>query len=283
MKINGTDFEYIRKLVRDRTGVDLTSDKEYLVESRLAPLARDAGASSMQELVRLLRSKPFDGLHKQVLESMMTTETLFFRDRLPFEALKQFILPELIQKRQVERSLHIWCAACSSGQEPYSIAILLGENFPQLVNWSVQSIASDISTQMLDRARQGIYNQHEVSRGLPPTLLLKYFDRRGKDWQIKPEIRQMIHWRQINLAEPWPAMPPMDIIFLRNVLIYFDVATKQAILARVRRLLRSDGYLFLGGGETTIHLDDAFRPVKLGKALCYQHTKKLVISGKYGT
>ena len=264
------DFEYIRQLVRQRTEVALSKDKAYLVESRLAPLAREAKLNSISELVRLLRREPCNYLHQLVVEAMVTTETSFFRDEYPFEAIKNFVLPELLKQRQGKRTLNLWCAACSSGQEPYSIAILIREYFPQLATWTVNLIASDISASMLARARLGKYKQHEVNRGLPLKLLQKYFHHSGKDWQIKEDIRQMVDFRQLNLGESWSLMPSMDIVFLRNVLIYFEIETKQTILAQVRQVLFPDGYLFLGGGETTINLDAAFQPVQFGKAVCYQ-------------
>ena len=270
MSINDVDFQYIRQLVRTKTSVSLAEDKAYLVESRLASLARNMGVSSVSNLVKKLRVQPFSGLHLQVIESMMTTETWFFRDAYPFEAVQNEIIPELIAKRHNQRNLNIWCAACSSGQEPYSMAMLLREHFPQLASWTISLIGSDISSKMLDKARQGNYNQHEVSRGLPPDLLEKYFQFQGKDWQLVTEILQMVEFRQFNLIDSWLPMPPMDIIFLRNILIYFDVDMKQTILAKVRQLLKPDGYLFLGGGETTINLDPAFKPVKFNKAICYK-------------
>lgn len=271
MSIKETDFQYIRQLVRDRAAVELGSDKKYLVESRLTALAREIEVGSVSELVAQLRLQPSKNLQQQVVEAMMTTETLFFRDKHPFEALKKSILPELIKQRVGSQTLSIWSAACSSGQEPYSIAMLLKENFPQLVTWKVQLLGSDISEEILARAREGRYNQQEITRGLPQTLLLKYFHYSDKKWQMDPEIRRMVEFSQLNLAKAWPpAMPQMDIIFLRNVLIYFSVETKQAILSRVRQLLRPDGYLFLGGGETTLNLDDAFKPVQLDKAVCYR-------------
>jgi len=270
MPINDVDFQYIRQLVRTRTSVSLTEDKAYLVESRLTSLAQQVGLSSVSQLIQKLRIQSFDDLHLQVIELMMTTETWFFRDSYPFEAVRERILPELINKRQNQRSLNIWCAASSSGQEPYSLAILLKEHFPQLASWTISLIASDISHKMLNKARQGNYSQHEMSRGLSPYLREKYFQLRGKEWQLTTEIRQMIAFRQFNLIESWTPMPLMDIIFLRNVLIYFDVEMKQAILAKVRQLLKPDGYLFLGGGETTINLDRAFKPVRFNKAIYYQ-------------
>ena len=270
MPISDVDFQYIRQLVRTRTSVSLTDDKAYLVESRLTSLAQQVGLNSVSQLIQKLRIQPFDDLHLQVIESMMTTETWFFRDAYPFEAVREQILPELIKKRQGQRSLNIWCAASSSGQEPYSIAILLKEHFPQLSSWTISLIASDISHKMLDKARQGNYSQHEMSRGLSPYLREKYFRLQGNEWQLNSEIRQMIAFRQFNLIESWSPMPLMDIIFLRNVLIYFDVEMKQSILAKVRKLLKPDGYLFLGGGETTINLDRAFKTVRFNKAICYQ-------------
>ena len=270
MTINDADFHYIRQLVKTRTSVALAEDKAYLAESRLASLARKVGVSSVTKLVQKLRVQPFNSLHLQVIESMMTTETWFFRDVYPFDAVQNHIVPELITKRRTQRSLNIWCAASSSGQEPYSIAMLLREHFPQLASWKILLIASDISHEMLDKARQGCYNNHEMSRGLSSHLRDKYFQLQGKDWQLRTEIRQMVEFRQFNLTDSWLEMPLMDIIFLRNVLIYFDVEMKQSILAKVRQLLRPDGYLFLGGGETTINIDLAFKPVQFNKAICYQ-------------
>lgn len=270
MTINRADFEWVCKLVRDRAGVVLSTDKAYLVESRLAPLIKDVGVSSISQLIAQLRPQPFNDIHRRIIEAMVTTETSFFRDNCPFDILKQYILPELIQQRKTRRVLNIWSAACSSGQEPYSIAILLDEHFPELFAWNVQLIASDISHQILDRARQGCYNQQEISRGLPPSLREKYFQHSSNKWQIDAQIRQRVDFTHVNLAENWPSMPQMDIIFLRNVLIYFDVRTKQTILTKARQLLQPDGYLFLGGGETTLNLDPAFKPIQLDKAICYR-------------
>jgi len=268
--MTNSDFNYIRKLVRDRTGVVLSEDKQYLVESRLMGLAKQVGANSVKSLVAQLQQKPFHPLCQSVVEAMMTTETFFFRDNNPFQALKNAIIPELIQQRQTERYLTIWCAACSSGQEPYSIAMLLREHFPALTTWRVQLIASDISDVMLNRARSGYYHPHEMNRGLPLNLRQKYFEPKGQGWTIKPDIRQMVEFRPINLTETVLPLSQVDIIFLRNVLIYFDIEMKQEILARLRRVLQPDGYLFLGGGETTINLDHAFEPVQLDNAVCYK-------------
>lgn len=270
MTISGVDFEYIRKLMHDHTALVLAEDKAYLVESRLGPLLKEIGVDSIRELVMRLKTESFNRIHQRVLEAMVTTETFFFRDGQPFTMLQQFILPTLLQQRQSERRLNIWCAGCSSGQEPYSIVMLLQEHFPQVITWDLTLIASDISGEMLDRARQAQYTQYEVSRGLSPSLLKKYFQPQGKGWRLNPDIRQWVDYRQFNLAKVWPTLPRMDIIFMRNILIYFDVPTKQRILAQVRQLLRPDGYLFLGGGETTINLNADFKPTQFDKSICYR-------------
>ncbi len=270
MSINSIDFEYIRQLLNQKTSVVLPDDKVYFVESRLAPIASSEKLNSVSQLIAKLRIYSGNDLHLQVIEALMTTETFFFRDNYPFEALQKFILPELINKRKIERSLNIWSAACSSGQEPYSIAILLQEHFPIINSWNVSIIATDISEQMLKLARTGRYNQHEINRGLSVYLQNKYFQQQGKEWEIISEVRHRIGFQQLNLCNTWNSLPKMDLIFLRNVLIYFDIKTKQNILFQVRQLLKPDGYLFLGGGETTINIDDNFEVVKFDKAICYR-------------
>ncbi len=210
------------------------------------------------------------GLKQKVVEAMTTNETSFFRDRNPFECLRNSVLPELLPRRAADRSLRIWSAACSTGQEPYSIAMLLREHFPELRDWRVQITASDLSTECLERARQGRYGQLEVGRGLPTPLLTKFFFRDGLEWVMHEDLRRMITFRVLNLLDPDLTLPPMDIVFLRNVLIYFDKETCQQILGRVRQLLRPDGFLFLGGAETTHFLDDAFERVQLSQAGCYR-------------
>ena len=268
--ISPSDFNYIRDLVRRYSAIALEADKAYLVETRLAPLARLAGFASLQELIASLRTQtPTHPLYRQVVEAITTHETSFFRDLHPFDALRTTVLPELLAKRR-SLNLTIWCAACSSGQEPYSVAMLVREHFPALVNHRVRIIATDLSGAILDRAREGLYSQIEVNRGLPAVLLTKYFDKQGLHWRIRSEIRRMVEFQQHNLAESWPPIPPLDVVFMRNVLIYFDVDTKKAILAKIRQVLKPDGYLFLGSSETTLNLDAAFEPISMGKSLCYQ-------------
>jgi chemotaxis protein methyltransferase CheR len=264
------DFELVRKLLLERTAIVLEPGKEYLVEMRLAPLVRQLNLNSLEELLARLRFQPDNGLHRQVIEAMVTTESSFFRDHHPFEALSKIVLPDLINRRRAERRLQIWCAASSTGQEPYSLALLLREHFPELATWKVSLLASDISGEVLARARQGRYNQIEVNRGLPASLLVKYFEQHGTHWQLRPHIRQMVDFKEINLAQGWPLLPPMDLVLIRNVMIYFEVETKKKILGKLARLLSPDGYLLLGGAETTLNLDDSYRRVEPLKAGFYQ-------------
>jgi chemotaxis protein methyltransferase CheR len=264
------DFEYVCRLVRDRSAVVLEAGKEYLVEARLAPLVGKLKVGSISELVGRLRSGPDEGLTTRVVEAMVTTETSFFRDLHPFETLRTAVLPELIRRRAGEKRLDVWCAACSSGQEPYSLAILLREHFTGLAGWRVSIVATDLSGEVLARAREGRYSQAEVNRGLPAALLVKHFRQHGATWELAEEVRRMVEFRELNLVRPWPALPRMDLVFLRNVMIYFDVDTKREILGRVARLLRGDGYLLLGGAETTLNLNDSLRRVEALKGGFYQ-------------
>jgi chemotaxis protein methyltransferase CheR len=266
-ELTPADFDLIRGLVRQQSAIVLEQDKHYLIETRLQMLAKSDGLPGVEALMAEVRAGK---RHARVVEAMTTNETSFFRDLLPFEAFRKLVLPELTAKRAAERRLRIWCAACSTGQEPYSVAMLLREHSPGLKDWNVQLLASDLATSVLERARRAVFNQLEVNRGLPAPLLLKYFHKDGAQWLLKDEIRAMVEFQQMNLIAPWPALPQMDVVFLRNVLIYFDVEIKRQILARVRRLLRPDGFLFLGGAETTLNLDDAFERVPFERSGCYR-------------
>lgn len=270
MTITATDFDYISTLVRSRSAIVLERGKEYLIEARLAPLARERGAGTVAGLVHELRRAPFGALRDLVVEAMTTNETSFFRDGHPFTALADHVLPELVRARSGTRALTIWCAACSSGQEPYSIAMLVHDIVGADPSWRVRLLATDISPAMLARTRAGCYTQFEVNRGLPAHRLVRHFRRQGLDWQIEEPLRRMVETRLLNLDEDFPGVPATDLIFLRNVLIYFDIATKRAILARIRRVLRPDGYLVLGGAETTLNLDDSFERVQIGRAPVYR-------------
>jgi chemotaxis protein methyltransferase CheR len=268
--ITDQDFDVIRLLLQERSGIVLEAGKRYLVESRLTPLVRELQLHSVGELIAQLRSVPGNGLYRKIVEAMVTTETSFFRDHLPFESLRKEVIPDLIKRRRDLRRLHIWCAASSTGQEPYSVAMLLREHFHELAGWKVLLLASDLSGDVLARARTARYNQIEVNRGLPATLLVKYFQQHGTSWQLKPTISSMVEFQEINLAQAWPALPPMDLILIRNVMIYFEVATKKAILGRLARLLKPDGYLLLGGAETTFNLDNSYRRAESLKGGFYQ-------------
>lgn len=263
-------FQYVQDLVQRRSAIALEPGKDYLVESRLLPLARAQGLASVQDLVRRLKSQPEGALHTQVVEAMTTNETSFFRDVHPFEALRTVVLPELIAARTRQRKLRIWSAACSTGQEVYSLAILLAEHFPELESWDVEILGSDLSQAVLEKAAEGVYSQLEVNRGLPAALLVKYFQKEGLLWRVQEPLRRKVKLMRINLVEPWPPLPTMDVIFLRNVLIYFPPAVKQKVLLRMRQHLAADGVLFLGGAETTLGLDDAWQRIPCGKTSFYQ-------------
>lgn len=265
------EFDYLRQLVREKSAIVLDEGKEYLVEMRLMSLARVEGFDSVDELARQLRGRPYGPLHAQVIDAMTTNETSFFRDLHPFETMKGELLPAAIKRNEVSRALTIWCAACSSGQEPYSLAMLLHDNFPQLRSgWKINLLAGDLSHEMLKRARLGLFSQLEINRGLPATLLVKYFTRDGAAWQVKDEIRNLIQFHELNLAQVWPNLPPVDFLFLRNVLIYFDLETKRQILKKARAVLAPEGVLFLGGAETTLNLDEAWERVQSGKTVYYR-------------
>jgi len=266
-----SEIVWLRRLLKRRSGVVLDPDKSYLAEMRLATLAHAEGFGSMAALLDSLRTEEEWGLlHRKVIDAMMITETSFFRDVHTFHALRTTILPELIARRAAERTLHIWCAACASGQEPYSVAMLIRDQFPALMNWNLRLIGSDVSETMLARARAGVYSQLEVNRGLPAPLLLRHFERSGDDWRLRDPIRRMVEFRDINLAATLPALPPMDLVLLRNVLIYFDGFTRRAALESVARCLRPDGTLLLGGGEATVNLDRAFESAAIGRAVTYR-------------
>ncbi len=268
--ISAEEFEYIRELVHGRAAIRLEKGKEYLVEARLGAVAVKEGFPSLPSMIERLRFGAADDLHRRVVEAMTNNETHFFRDPRPFTMLQNAVLPELARRRASSRTLNAWCAACSTGQEPYSIAMLLREQQPSLAGWSLRLIASDISREALRRAREGRYTQFEIGRGLPVPLLTKYFERRGSSWVVGDALRGLVEFQEINLTHPWPALPRMDLIVLRNVLIYLDLASKQQILARVARVLAPGGYLMLGGAETLTGVDDAFESVSFDGATCFR-------------
>jgi chemotaxis protein methyltransferase CheR len=266
-RLSPSDSAYLRELLKRRAAIDLDASKQYLLEQRLDQLVRDGSFESVSQLVQQSRTG-MPQVDTQIIEAMTTHETLFFRDRYPFEVLQAKILPALIAAREKNRALTIWSAACSSGQEPYSIALLLLEHFPRLTEWPVRIIATDISDKVLTRGREGRFQQIEVNRGLPVNLLVKYFERSGTDWQLKPEVRKLVEFRKLNLLDSWGLLRP-DVVFMRNVLIYFDTNDKRAILTRLRQTIARDGALFLGTAETTLMVDDGWERVSFEKSSYY--------------
>ena len=249
------DFEYLRK----RSGLDLAADKQYLVESRLTPLARKAGFSGIGDLVQKMKNVAA-ALTVDVVEAMTTNETFFFRDKTPFDHLRETVIPALVEARAARRNLRIWCAAGSTGQEPYSIAMCLKEAGAALSGWRTEIVATDLSLAVLEKSKAGIFSQFEVQRGLPIQLLVKYFTQIGDLWQLNADIRGMVQHRQLNLLQDFSHLGTFDIIFCRNVLIYFDQTTKANIFDRLSRMLEPDGVLALGAAESVVGITSAFKP-----------------------
>jgi chemotaxis protein methyltransferase CheR len=256
------DFDYLRKLLKDRSGLMLSGEKQYLAESRLLPVARHHGMTTLGELVGKLKAAPAAApLATEVVEAMTTNETFFYRDKMPFEHLRDTIVPALIAARAREKRIRIWCTAASTGQEPYSIAMTLKDMGAALAGYRVDIVATDLSMDVLDRAKAGIYSQFEVQRGLPIQQLVKYFSKVGETWQIAPEIRAMVQYRSLNLLNDFSPLGMFDLVFCRNVLIYFDQDTKIGVFERVARMMPDEGYLVLGAAETVVGLTDAFKPM----------------------
>ncbi|MEQ8332896.1 protein-glutamate O-methyltransferase CheR [Nisaea sp.] len=271
--MNSSDFEFLSSMLYKQSGLVLTPDKGYLLETRLQPVARSHGLSSIEQIVSTLKSRRDEKLVNSITDAMTTNESLFFRDRTPFDQFKTVVLPSLLQSRAAKKSIRIWSAACSSGQEPYSLSMVLDELASKLAGWRVEIVATDISAEMVARARAGIYSQFEVQRGLPVQLLVKYFQQDGDRWQLNEKIRRMVTFREFNLLQDPRALGNFDIVFCRNVLIYFDQETKRKVLEGVSRQIAPDGYLYLGGAETVISITDKFQPVK-GQRGMYQPTAK---------
>lgn len=271
MTLAAEDFRYISDLVRRHSAIVLEPGKEYLVESRLSPVVRDAGQASIAELVQRLQSRPEPSLTTKVVQAMTTNETSWFRDQHPFDLFARHLLPSSAAARRVERSLDIWSAAASTGQEPYSLAMLVSDWLLDHPGWRARIVATDLDEDVLSRARTGRYSQLEVNRGLPVQRLVRHFTRSGTEWELADDLRRMVEFRQLNLAAPFPPTTGRyDVVFCRNVLIYFDTATKRAILERLRHALRPGGFLVLGGAETTLNIDDHFERVHIDRATCYR-------------
>lgn len=269
MTVTQADFDYVRELIRRESAIVLDETKGYLIEARLAPIAREAGLETLATLVEALKRGSGE-LRARVVEALTTNETSFFRDVHPFEGLAAHVLPELVQARESVRQIRVWSAAASTGQEAFSIAMVLREHTPELADWNVRVRGTDISRGVIAQARDGRYAQLEVNRGLPLKMLTRYFDRDGLSWRVKPELRAMVEFGQMNLVAPWPAMGRFDIVFMRNVLIYFDLPTRQLLLDRMKSVLAPDGYLFLGSSEMMAGVHDGYRMERNGRALWYR-------------
>lgn len=259
--MNGLDFELLAVLLRQRSGLVLTRDKVYLLESRLVPLARRRGLSSLDDLVATVRRGGDEALLREITEAMTTNESFFFRDIKPFEVFRQETLPMLMKARSASRHIRIWSAACSTGQEPYSLAMVLKEEAAKLAGWRVEIVATDLSAEVLEKAKVGLYSQFEVQRGLPITLMLKYFAPVNDLWQIDASLRAMVQFREANLLSDLTGLGQFDVVFCRNVLIYFDQETKRIVLERIGRQMPNDGVLYLGGAETVLGVCENFKPM----------------------
>ncbi|MCC6886928.1 MAG: protein-glutamate O-methyltransferase CheR [Hyphomicrobiales bacterium] len=259
--MNPLDFEFLRKLLKARSGLVLTADKQYLAESRLLPVAHKTGLAGLTELVQRLKASNDEALVAEVVEAMTTNESSFFRDRAPFEHFRQTIIPSLVAARARRQRIRIWCAAAATGQEPYSLAMCLKELAHLLAGWRIDLVATDLANDVLEKAKSGLYSQFEVQRGLPIQLLIRHFSQIGESWQIAPDIRAMVQFRPFNLLNDFTSLGMFDVVFCRNVLIYFDQQTKISVLDRLSRIVEHDGYLVLGAAETVVGLAESFKPV----------------------
>ena len=255
------DFDHLRRLLRERSGLVLAAEKQYLAESRLVPVARRYAMATLGQLIEALKSKSPAALIAEVVEAMTTNETFFFRDKLPFDHFRDTVMPALLVARERDKRIRIWCTAASTGQEPYSLAMILKAMGASLAGYRIDIVATDLSSEVLEKAKAGIYTQFEVQRGLPVQLLVKFFEQNGESWQLAPELRSMVQFRSLNLLNDFSALGAFDVVFCRNVLIYFDQECKVAVLNRIARQMLDDGYLVLGAAETVIGLTDAFKPL----------------------
>jgi chemotaxis protein methyltransferase CheR len=275
-----SEFEFLKNFLKTKSGLTLSNDKQYLVESRLQPIARSTKLETLSAVIQTIQRGGNRALETDVIEAMTTNESFFFRDKTPFDHFKETMLPALLENRSTRRQIKIWCAAASTGQEPYSLAICLKEEASKMAGWRTRILGTDLSQEVLEKAKTGVYSQFEVQRGLAIQMLLKYFEQQGEMWQINAGMRAMIEWKKLNLLESFTHLGEFDIIFCRNVLIYFDQATKSEILGRLSRSIPDDGYLVLGAAETVVGLTDAFKPVQ-GKRGLFQ--KKQTVQASTGS
>lgn len=265
--MNSVEFDFIADVLKNRSGLSLSKDKTYLLESRLNPIARENGYDNLSGLMTALRTRPSEELLRAVTDAMTTNESFFFRDKTPFNLFENIMLPALLKSRANKRKIRIWCAAASTGQEPYSLAIVIKELAAKLAGWQFEIIGTDICEAVLDKARDGVYSQFEVQRGLPIQLLVKYFEKHGEAWRVKPDIKKMVTYRNFNLLKSFTGLGEFDIIFCRNVLIYFDQPTKKDIFQRLRGNVPGDGFLVLGAAETVFGVTDSFGTSKGNRGL----------------
>lgn len=268
--IKPEQFKFFSQLVKDSSGIALTRGKEYLLESRLNELCKVLGLRDIDALYQKAKFKMTPRLKEQIVEAMTTNETYFFRDQHPFDTLKKHIIKELMARNEPRKELRFWSAAASTGQEAYSIAMIIAEHFPQLANWRVDILGTDISQQAISKAREGRYTQVEVNRGLPITMLVKYFKQQGAFWMVQDKLKKLVKFRQFNLLSPFVGIGQFDCIFCRYVLIYFDQETKKKITDKLVKVLRPEGYLFLGATETPVGLDPSMKRVTFGKTICWK-------------
>ncbi|EWY35704.1 chemotaxis protein CheR [Skermanella stibiiresistens SB22] len=255
------DFDMFSTMLKQRSGLVLSRDKAYLLESRLMPVARKWNMKGLDELAVAIRTRREEALLRDITEAMTTNESSFFRDQKPFDQFRDVVLPMMLAKRAARRSIRIWSAACSSGQEGYSLAIMLLEQGAKLDGWRFEIVGTDLSSEMVEKAKAGIYTQFEVQRGLPITQLVKYFKQVGDKWQINDKIRQMVTFREYNLLTDLTPLGQFDVVFCRNVLIYFDQPTKGKVLESIAKLMPTDGVLYLGGAETVLGITERFKPM----------------------
>jgi len=265
------DHEFLRTLLHQRTGIQLDPGREQFAEMRLGGLANDLGFDSLPDVLDAVRTEEHWGiLHRLVVEALAISETSWFRDAHVWVELRQTILPGLLERRKATRSLSLWSAACATGQEPYSLAMILHELGDRLAGWQVRTLATDFSQGILKRAQAASYSQLEMNRGLPASQLVRHFRKMPDAWELRSEVRARVEFRELNLVQGWPELPPMDLVLLRNVLIYFEPELRRRVLRQLARLLRPDGVLVLGAGETTLTLDDSFEAVPLARTVVYR-------------
>ncbi len=255
-----SDFDLYKDLLKEKSGLTLTPDKSYLLDSRLTPVARKWNCPNLEAMTHILRGMPSSDLVKDVVEAMTTNETSFFRDLKPFDQFRDVILPHMTKSRP-SKKLRIWCAACSTGQEPYSLAMLLKENAAKLSGWQFEIIGTDIDTSVIEQAKKGEYSQFEVQRGLPIQMLMKYFEQKADRWALKQDIKSMVQYKHFNLLTPMAMLGKFDVVFCRNVLIYFDRETKETVLKNMSAVLPEDGFVILGGAETVLGITDVLKPM----------------------